>query len=258
MPRACGFCGGPEVSKEHLWPEWILEIIRQTRGAEGKTFAVEHERHRETTRFRSVKLETKVGMPCKMCNNGWMSELENSVKPFMSAMVFPGDPTFLSEDRRRLLARWVVKTAMVYEFFRPDSRFYFTANERKTFMTSAQPPNGVWVWLGKYDATRPMHSSQDRRIHTATQEVHFYSLTITANFFAAQVVASRDEGPVKRVPVADMPPGALLKIWPLRGTHNELVQWPPALMMGPTGLGVLDNRFREGEARQWQPEEIEN
>ena len=82
MPRACGFCGGQDVSKEHLWPEWILKIVRQTRGGERKRFTVEHERHGKTARFRSAKLETKVGMPCEMCNKGWMSELENSVRPF--------------------------------------------------------------------------------------------------------------------------------------------------------------------------------
>lgn len=258
MPRQCGFCWGFGVSKEHLWPEWILRIILETRGEQGKKHIVEHERHGNTTRFESMKLETKIGMPCEDCNNGWMSDLETSVKPFMGGMVFPGELTLLNQDRRRLLARWAVKTAMVSEFFKPDGRFYFTSDERRAFMASSQPPNDVWVWIGKYDATQPMHLSQDRKINNATDAVHFYSLTLTANFFAVQIVASRQSGPIRKVPVAEMPADALIRIWPANENPELLIEWPPRLMMGPTGLRVLDTRFRDGEAREWTSSEIES
>jgi hypothetical protein len=258
MPRQCGFCGGSGVSKEHLWPQWVLKIILKTRGEEGKKYIVEHERHGRTTRFETTNIETKVGMPCEGCNNGWMSKLEESVKPFMAGMVFPGHLTLLNEDRRRLLARWAVKTAMVYEFFKQDGRFYFSPEERSSFMTSSQPPNDVWVWLGKYDATRPMHASQDRKINNVANAIHLYSLTLTANFFAVQIVASRDRGPVRKVAVAEMSMGALIRIWPANENPGLLVEWPPRLMLGPTGLSVLDTRFSEGEGREWRSEEIES
>lgn len=260
MTKTCGFCGCGfrTVSQEHLWPEWIRKIVIETRGEEGKRYLVEHERHGTTTRFQSTKLATKIGMPCQTCNNGWMSRLENSVKPFMSGMVFPGHKTLLDEDRRRHLARWAVKTAMVFEFFKEDGLFYFTPEDRRAFMESTQPPNDVWVWLGKYDATKSMRASQDRKINNATKAIHFYSLTLTANFFAVQVVASRHLGAVRKVPVAEMPKDSLVTIWPANCGAGEFVEWPPRLMMGPTELRVLDTRFRDGETRQWTDGEIEN
>jgi hypothetical protein len=112
-----------------------------------------------------------------------MSQLENAVKPFTAGMIVPGHLTFLSEERRRLLARWAVKVAMVHEFFKPDDRFYFGDSDRRELMTSPQTRNDIWVWLGKYDATRPMHSVQDRKIDNATQAVRFYCLTLNCELF---------------------------------------------------------------------------
>lgn len=51
---------------------------------------------------------------CEGCNNGWMSRLEDSVKPTIVALM-KGERGLseLSEDERRRLARWGAKTAIV-------------------------------------------------------------------------------------------------------------------------------------------------
>src|SRR5262245_61105223 len=244
MSRTCGFCGRPRCSKEHLWPKWVLKIIRDVRGTDAeKEFVVEHEKRGKTIRFRSTNMETKVGMPCEKCNNGWMSALESSVKPFLGEMIRTGDVTFLTEERRQLLATWIVKTAMVYEFFKPDGRFYFSDQDRREFMNYQQPPNDVHVWIAKYDATQPMHGSQDR-LTSDGRLVHFYCLTLTANFLAMQIAASREIGARRRVPVSSMPKGSLQRIWPAAATATELVKWPPPVTLGSTALKTLDTRFR--------------
>ena len=51
---------------------------------------------------------------------------------------------------------------------------------------------------------------------------------------------------------------ALLRIWSLSGGRDELGQMASQRDEGTTGLRVLDTRFRDGEAREWNREEIEN
>jgi hypothetical protein len=64
-----------------------------------KHFHAEIERGGNTNRFKSPKLEIKVSMPCESCNHGWMSGLENQVKPFMTQTVYRGEMTLLDPDR---------------------------------------------------------------------------------------------------------------------------------------------------------------
>jgi hypothetical protein len=47
-----------------------------------KAFQAQIERGGSTSEFKNPSLEIKAGMPCSSCNGGWMSALENQVKPF--------------------------------------------------------------------------------------------------------------------------------------------------------------------------------
>jgi hypothetical protein len=88
MPR-CGFCGAERQSKEHLWAEWLGRVILESRAQGGmKTFHQQVERSGRVAAFQNNDLEHTVRMPCEACNNGWMSELENAVKPFVTEMAF--------------------------------------------------------------------------------------------------------------------------------------------------------------------------
>src|SRR5713226_3860976 len=120
--RTCGFCSAPDVSQEHLWAGWLGKVILESRAQGGmKRFQAQIERGGKAVAFPKHDLQLTVGMPCEACNNGWMSDLENAVKAFMTPMVFRGEKTILDEDRQRSLIRWIVKTAMVNEFTAPDA-----------------------------------------------------------------------------------------------------------------------------------------
>lgn len=97
---------------------------------------------------------------------------------------------------------------MVFESFRKSDLHYFSAKDRRSFMNSTLPAIDVTMWLGRYDAMRPMHAVQDRNQSEALGVVAFYSLTLTAQFFAMQIVAMKGER--KRVPVRTMPAGTTI------------------------------------------------
>ena len=68
----------------------------------------------------------RVNAVCKPCNEGWMERLETEVRSFLTPMIRDGSETTLSREQQFTLARWALKTAMVFEF----------TNAAKPFCTS--------------------------------------------------------------------------------------------------------------------------
>lgn len=68
------------------------------------------EPHRVPIALDSFKLRRV----CKVCNNGWMSHLENEAKPLiLSLMTRARTIDSLDRGQRHLLARWAAKTAII-------------------------------------------------------------------------------------------------------------------------------------------------
>lgn len=135
MAKTCGFCGSPGATKEHVWPDWLRKVILEVRASAGqRMFTFETQTGGKTKTGKNPDLSVTARMPCSGCNNTWMSGLENAVKPFMTDMVRFGEKVALSPERQLWLARWAVKTAMVYEYaLDPLGEKYFSAEERLAF-----------------------------------------------------------------------------------------------------------------------------
>jgi hypothetical protein len=89
--------------------------------------------------------------------------LENQVKTFMTQMVYRDAKTLLDPERQAHLTRWIIKTAMVYEFTSAAAeRKYFSDAERLAFKERFEIPQNVWIWIARYDGVRPMRSLQHR------------------------------------------------------------------------------------------------
>lgn len=248
MPSRCGFCGALGVTKEHVWPDWLRKVILESRTSSGKKrFRAEIESGGAAKQFKSESLEMTVKMPCRSCNNGWMSALESQGKEFITGMADRGQTTLLTRDRQIVLSRWAVKTAMVYEFTSPECETkYFTEVERLAFKERLEIPENVWVWTGRYDGARPMHSLQRRaRGRKPEKDViripTIYSHTFSANFVALQVFAyRRTEGNLSQAASATRKE-RLMQIWPLDSTN--MISWPPNITIDDDAMEILDDRF---------------
>ena len=236
----CGFCGAEGQSKEHLWAGWLGRVVLESRAQGGmKTFQQQVERGGKVTAFSNKDLEHTVRMPCEPCNNGWMSELENEVKPFVTDMAFRGQKTLLDETRQRPLMRWAVKTAMVNEFTGAAAeQKYFTEVERRAFRDSYAIPANLWIWLARYDGVLPLHSLQIRAPKTAGERPTLYSLTFGSNFFVMQVFACRED---RFCRIAEATQGSRLQ--QLYPSPSTWISWPPETTIDDAELQVLDYRF---------------
>jgi hypothetical protein len=117
----CIFCGQPGGSREHIVGKWILNDFGlysiKSRFGFGNQLP--------TGNMDEIEAPQPLGgfytdSVCRSCNNGWMSQLEDAVKPLLSPLLVEPWP---SPDRQLLTAlfvhsatitRWLLKTACTF------------------------------------------------------------------------------------------------------------------------------------------------
>ena len=170
--------------------------------------------------------------------------MENDVLSFMSAMVDPSEMVLpLTPEHQVALARWAIKTAMVFEYVgNREEPKYFLPAELAAFRECRQIPENVWIWTGRYDGPRPMHAVQRQYRNDRLGGPGIHSMTLSANFLVLQVFAYRNsEGDLGCV-AANTKKDYLMQIWPLSGQAVPAM-WPPENTMDDEGLEILDDRF---------------
>ena len=137
----CLFCDNPANSREHVWPDWFL-----------KTLAVRKPVRSVLPSGRVFELtgDWTIRCVCRVCNNGWMSQLKAKVKPVL-ALLSADISIPLSETEQTDLSVWALKTAMVVEGVKPRqmSRFFGSA-ARRAVREHYKIGAGTHVWLGRY------------------------------------------------------------------------------------------------------------
>lgn len=165
--KKCIFCKGRGMSKEHFWPAWLSSHFNKTSSckhtsefhlSEGKAPFV-----LRTKNERSGKLITKkFRVVCRSCNNGWMSLLDEKVKPMLISMLENKDITFSEEDLL-ILSRWVVMKVIVAE--QSEEGTQVTPEiDRYSFFENKKIPDYFRVYIGRQ---KTIHDSAYLR-HSAT------------------------------------------------------------------------------------------
>ena len=158
-PPQCIFCGPPKppnrMSDEHFWSDWMGDLLpkgnRVTLTRQIFSWA-HHTTPREASGAqRQQRLSSKkFPVVCRNCNSGWMSRLEDQVRPFLEPMI-QGRFAALNADRQRLLAEWLALKTFVFDYERMERGPHFviqTQAERTAFMTHGQMPPGFRAWIG--------------------------------------------------------------------------------------------------------------
>jgi hypothetical protein len=260
-PEACAFCdaSGP-MSREHTFARWMTRFIPVSNLTNHEIVSTRRDSLLELspkTRRRISGPPTSRRQPivCLACNSGWMSQLEERVKPVLGPML-QGTPTPLDVEAQRLLARWIDKTIMVYEFEFPDNAVT-TSAQRGEFMLLAGPSQYTRAWIGHFvggsDYPRPRHHTWGftgpageriltQRVDTITMgQVIFY---VTSAIDATAVV---EDYPASAIP------DYLAQIWPVK---DDVVLWPlPHSINGRQHRWLADWRVTDlsSELPEWPP-----
>ena len=152
--QRCAFCGGSDLSKEHVWPKWMAAYFPQTahdrryevlksegaKSGEVKSFE-RQERHGHT-------VTKKIGGICRRCNSGWMSVWEKDALYIVEAMLQGFHHTVL-ESGQRALERWICLKMMTIDLSVPADTVFLPA-QRRALKDSQEIPAGLKIWLFPY------------------------------------------------------------------------------------------------------------
>lgn len=163
--RACVFCGGIPLTREHVYPQWLRQfsapqayiqregsyqdpfpqtVVRQDE--QGKYVVVDEARGNKTP----VLHEVTVKSVCASCNNGWMSRLEGAVQGPLKRMADPPKPPphIVSNQTQTLLATWAHKCFMMYDQYRDARDRVFVDEDFVNFKKFQKPPRSARIYMG--------------------------------------------------------------------------------------------------------------
>lgn len=117
----CIFCQRHgNMSKEHFWSDWMAQLFpSEALPAHHEFVSVKSRKiisvYENTLTRQGGAITKKLRVVCQTCNNGWMSRLEDDVKPFLTPLI-RGEPIILDLEQQRTLAEWITLKMMVAEF----------------------------------------------------------------------------------------------------------------------------------------------
>ena len=109
---------------------------------------------RTTQRFQPGDTFTvKIKAACYTCNNGWMRRSEDATRPHLTPLI-DGTATIVRPEQTRLIAKWLVKKAMVAEFVQAKT-ITITQAQRTHLYRTGEIPDWFNIWIGPYRGKLP-------------------------------------------------------------------------------------------------------
>ncbi len=150
MARKCVFCGERTVSKEHVIPKWVGQVL--PKGPKPRW------RHRNRAQvWATDHLDFTVKRVCRACNHGWMEhDIEDPARPALSEMI-QGKGGVLSPIGCERVAAWTLKTHAMAQFLHDEMRPITEELRASLYERKVAPPHSR-VWLAAYQG-HPTHGA---------------------------------------------------------------------------------------------------
>jgi hypothetical protein len=242
--RKCLFCENAVNSREHVWPDWILNRL-----------SLKKPLHQKLGSGPEVLLpnpEQKTRAVCETCNNGWMHKLEEANIPLIGNLM--QDVAFsLSGSQQYQVATWAVKMSMIGDFLARSHRpFFYDQAEREQLRFATTLPAHTSVWVARY--AFPDHIGfWGTDAWNLDKTVHAFITTVLVGHLAVQAVTLQcptewDQTKLEVNPKPGPRPWTqmITDIWPAKNS----AQWPPAFSFkndGEFSLFALIRRYSYGE-----------
>src|SRR5436309_1950120 len=93
-PGKCVFCGGPGLTKSHIWAAWVERLMNISDSLPSEHSITFNDfidpaqsRPEKRSSRQGSNLKRKPRNTCGACNGGWMSSIENSAIPFATPLI---------------------------------------------------------------------------------------------------------------------------------------------------------------------------
>lgn len=249
MANKCAFCMRlAKLSGEHLWSDWIGEILGETKFVFRKQLIGEP----GVKEWESGKLDVTAKVVCESCNNNWMSDLEkNHAKPSMQRMILKADPVLLDASARASIAAFAFKTAVVGDHMFRDKPPFFPSDVRRRFAYSLSVPTAIYIWLGCVGMEDPHHGVFRMLYHNSppgtVNGFRLYIFTWGVGRLVLQLVALRwTRARLRRKVIPDLTQTSMwddyaIPVWPNKALS---VEWPPLFHLSDDLLTEFSDRMK--------------
>lgn len=173
MSRVCIFCHreGKRLTREHVYPDWLSKLF------DPKIVGINEVSGDSVNRvWQGAVFQHKLKLVCAECNNGWMSDIEGSVKDLLISLAFTHDGHTLSQESQRKLSLWVQKTVLVInKSLGTGSGFDIPFGFYEQLYATKQPINTIlvttgWRMLTSGAINQPVASFEIKQVSTLEVE----------------------------------------------------------------------------------------
>jgi hypothetical protein len=259
IAKPCMFCGNTSetLTKEHVFADWISELFcREPNG----TYELIR-RDGTVKSFSNTLFQHTVRAVCASCNNGWLSDLEATVKPVLGPMILNGAGTELPPKLQAALATWAVKTQLVMDRLHskdrvmPDSeaRAFYAAQRplpthlvviahrsnyvdetKRELISTALTTSARTLYVSKeisdeVSADMPTWQAEGRNVYYSTFAVGRAVFQVFGHNLPARIEFFDIDGA-----------SFVSRLWP---NQDQTVSWPPATPVD-TSIRVLHDYFK--------------
>jgi hypothetical protein len=147
-PTQCIFCNGTRLNEEHVLGKWSKPFVPRTIPNYKQLQALQHLTHSDfQVRKRAGDPRSlKVTCVCRDCNSGWMSDIQNTLKPLGIAMC-TGKTIRLDPKAQLAIATWSAMVAMTAEYDHPPT-VAIPQGDKDFFYKNKYPPLSFRIWIG--------------------------------------------------------------------------------------------------------------
>jgi len=232
------FCHATGVTKAHIFAESWTGLFDKPNDTH------EHEvvhryidpstgKQREIKRAKTFALKSR--KVCGTCNSGWLSQLEERVRPLMAAFA-QNTPMILDSDEQADLAMWATAASLIAMSMDPEACGFAYPTFAQEINRAKRPTPGMDIWLGANTHGElgwfGSHSLNLRNVRDAPEH-GAWGATITFGYAVIHIVCH--DVPYQRIRLKGDANRSLRRIW----RTTDRVAWPPKLVMRPHDLSPL-------------------
>ncbi len=232
--KTCIFCGSTNLSRTHIWPEWINQLFpgnhRQHEATMMSSPDLANAEVRVAVKLKQGKMTSqKPRLACISCNTGWMKRFEDAMAPILKPVIAGTGVAILNQRQARIFAGWV---SLIFTLAEYTSGVGATLPEHeRKYLKKYQAPSTNWSiyvaglnapsWVARHDHnglhSRRLRTSLDiirvRNSEIQGANAHISSMGIGRLFFHAYYTPINEH--LRDFDVACKAAG-LVRIWPPR------------------------------------------
>jgi hypothetical protein len=246
--RLCLFCDSKAAEREHIIPKWILEKLEWGKGPFHISFD-------NQTPIELGSPERTAKVVCSKCNHGWMSDLEQAVRPILSPLMFDISVP-LDLLQQYTLVKWAVKTAMVHDGASRQRAPHYEREMCASLRSRSVIPPRTTVWIARVPSPRAIAGGLVDIAHMVDNDVRVGArsciMTVALGYLAIQVLTVVPIPEYRHAPITFNPKvgpwdRTLTRLWP---AAEGSITWPPQVtftLSGDLSVYRLFDRWRLGE-----------